>query len=136
MLPQGHILIDPYSLRNQSVYGTAPAFQGEARPGDSFTADAAAEYSLTQNWVLALDVIYQHGASTRVIGSQPSAEGGTAAVSAVTSASGSSYLVGFAPAVEYNWNGSVGILLGVRVFEIGRNVTATVTPVIAINLAL
>lgn len=40
------------SLRDQSVYGTLPGFQGEARPGDSFTADAAAEYSLTQNWVL------------------------------------------------------------------------------------
>jgi Putative MetA-pathway of phenol degradation len=124
------------SLRDQSVYGTAPAFQGEARPGDSFTADAAAEYSLTRNWVLALDVIYQRGAGARVIGSQRSAEGGTAAVSAFTSDSVSSYLVGFAPAVEYNWNGSVGILMGVRVFEIGRNVTATVTPVIAINLAL
>jgi hypothetical protein len=124
------------SLRNQSVYGTAPGFQGEAHPGDSFTADLAAEYSLTRNWVLALDLIYQHGADTRVTGSQSSADVGTAAVSAFTSNLGSSYLVGFAPAVEYNWNGSVGILIGVRIYDIGRNVTATVTPVIAINLVL
>jgi hypothetical protein len=123
-------------VRNQSVYGTAPGFQGEAHPGDSFTADAAAEYSLTRNWVLAMDVIYQHGAGTRVAGSQTSATVGTPAISGYTADSGSSYFLGFAPAVEYNWNGSVGILIGVRIFDIGRNVTATVTPVIAVNLAL
>jgi hypothetical protein len=123
-------------LRDQSVYGTLPGFQGEARPGDSLTADAAAEYSLTQNWVLAMDIIYQHGAATRVTGTQTSTIVGTAAISDYTADSGSSYLIGFAPAVEYNWNGSVGILIGVRIFDIGRNVTATVTPVIAVNLAL
>ncbi|MGB6309924.1 MAG: transporter [Steroidobacteraceae bacterium] len=124
------------SLRDQSVYGTPIGFQGEAHPGASFTADAAAEYSVTRHWVAALDVIYQHGANTRVAGGRAVPGDGTVAISGLSSDSGSSYLVGFAPAIEYNWNGSVGILMGVRVFEIGRNIATTITPVIALNVAL
>jgi hypothetical protein len=114
------------SVRDQSVYGTALGFRGEAYPGDSFTADIAAEYSLTRSWVLALDVIYLRGAGTRVSGSLASPASGTSDVAGFQAESGSSYSIGFAPAIEYNWNGNVGILMGVRVFEIGRNVTATV----------
>jgi hypothetical protein len=33
------------------------------------SADAAAEYSLTRNWVLATDLIWSHSASTRITGS-------------------------------------------------------------------
>ncbi len=47
-----------------------PAWISRSRaPGDAFTADVAAEYSVTRNWVLALDVVYQRNASTRVSGS-------------------------------------------------------------------
>src|SRR5205085_9503663 len=60
-------------LQDLSVYGTAAGFSGRAYPGDSFTADAAGEYSLTRNWVLALDGVYQHNDNTRVRGSVPSA---------------------------------------------------------------
>jgi hypothetical protein len=109
------------SVHDESVYGTTNGFSGHAFPGDSFTADAAAEYSLTRNWVLALDVVYQHNDSTRVTGT-------------VSAESGSSYSLGFAPAIEYNWTSRIGALLGVRVIEIGRNTTATVTPAIALNM--
>ena len=46
-------------------------FRGDARPGDGFTADLAGEYSVTRNWVLALDVVYQHNASTRITSRLP-----------------------------------------------------------------
>jgi hypothetical protein len=123
-------------VRDQSVYGTASGFRGDAHPGDSFTTDAAAEYSLTRNWVLALDAIYQHGAATRVSSRMPPQTSGAFTMSSYEVKSRSSDLIGFAPAIEYNWNGSVGVLVGVRIFELGRNVTASVTPVIALNLVL
>ena len=115
------------SVQDQSVYGTVNGFSGRAWPGDSFTADAAAEYSLTRHWVLALDVVYQHNESTRVMGT--SAAGG-----ALEQHSGSSYSLGFAPAIEYNWTSRIGALLGVRIIEIGRNTSATITPAIALNM--
>jgi hypothetical protein len=124
------------SVHDQSVYGTANGFSGHAWPGDSFTADAAAEYSLTRHWVLALDVVYQHNDSTRVAGTVPPATmaGGSSAGVPFEQHSGSSYSLGFAPAIEYNWTSRIGALLGVRIIEIGRNTTATVTPAIALNM--
>jgi hypothetical protein len=121
------------SVHDESVYGTTSGFSGRAYPGDSFTADAAGEYSLTRSWVLAFDVVYQRNDSTRLTGAVPPAQPGTAG-SQIEHESGSSWSLGFAPAIEYNWSSRMGVLLGVRIIEIGRNTTATVTPAIAINM--
>ncbi len=120
-------------LRDASVYGTPPGFSGRAFPGDSFTADAAAEYSVTRNWVLALDVVYQHADDTLVRGALPPPPGASTGTTLVAH-SGSSYALQLAPAIEYNWNSRIGVLLGVRVVAAGRNATASVTPAIAVNM--
>jgi hypothetical protein len=115
-------------LEDASVYGTAHGFRGHAYPGYGYTVDAAAEYSLTRSWVLAMDVVYQYNANTRVRASVPA--GG----SIFESDSGSGYSVGFAPAIEYNWSARAGVLLGVRIISIGRNISTSVTPALAVNL--
>jgi hypothetical protein len=120
-------------VHDVSVYGTASGFRGRAFPGDSFTADAAGEYSVTRNWVLALDIVYEHDASTHVSGSLPSAAGAPG-VTDFRARSKSRYTLGLAPAIEYNWNNRVGLLVGVRMFVAGRNATASVTPAIALNM--
>ena len=56
------------TLRDVSVYGTQAGFRGQAAPGDSIVIDSAWEYSMTQNWVLALDLEYARSASTHVQG--------------------------------------------------------------------
>ena len=38
-----------------------------------------------------------------------------------------------APAVEYNFNAQVGVIVGARIVPAGRNTTASVTPAIAVN---
>ncbi|HTT41470.1 MAG TPA: transporter [Steroidobacteraceae bacterium] len=116
-------------VQEQSVYGTPGGFAGHAYPGEVFSADAAFEYSMTRSWVLAMDVVYEHHATTEVRGT---VSGG----SALHADSGSAYSVQFAPAVEYNWSARAGVILGVRIIEVGRNVTTTVTPAVAINLVL
>jgi Putative MetA-pathway of phenol degradation len=121
-------------LRDQSVYGTANGFHGRAYPGAGFTADAAAEYSLTRNWVLALDVLYQRNASTRVSGSLLQGASAEPALLDFQSNSGWSYSIAFAPAIEYNWSSRIGTLLGVRIIEIGRNTAASLTPAVALNM--
>lgn len=114
------------SLADQSVYGTPAGFRGHAKPGDAATIDASAEYSVTREWVLALDLVYQHNDSTHLYGTQPGGQ--------VSAASGSSYSLGFAPAIEYNWSARAGVLLGVRIIQIGRNTSASITPALAVNL--
>jgi len=132
-----YALSSSVSVDDQSVYDTPYGFSGRAYPGDVFTADAAGEYSVTRNWVLALDVIYQHSDSTRVSGSLSGGSARSAAgpaASVYQSATGSSSSLGFAPAIEYNFSSTVGVLLGVRIIEVGCNTVATITPAIALNM--
>ena len=115
-----------------SVYGTGAGFRGRACPGDSFNADAAAEYSLTRHWVLAADLVYQHNGSTRVAGRVASSAPG--APSFLDLRSGASEYLAVAPAIEFNWSRAAGVIFGARVIALGRNATASVTPVAAVNL--
>jgi len=108
-------------LQGASVYGTGAGFSGHAQPGDSFTGDVSWEYSVTHNWVLALDVVYERDASTTVTGAH-------------TASSGNSWSVGFAPALEYNFNSRIGVIAGARFIPIGCNTGISVTPVAAINM--
>jgi len=117
------------NVKDASVYGTANGFRGRAKPGSSLFLDAAWEYSLTRQWVVALDVTYRHQANTSVSGSSVV----TAPSTVIRLNSGTSDALGLAPAIEYNWNRQLGALLGVRLIPAGRNVSATITPAVAIN---
>lgn len=140
-LPNGRILrtrlnvsrsfVNKVAIDGVSVYGTGPGFRGHAWPGDSFTLYSAWEYSVTRNWVVALDLVYQHGANTHVSGIESI---GGAPPLVVGENSGSRWQFAFAPAIEYNWNSKVGVIVGARWVPAGRNANATITPVAAINL--
>ena len=109
------------SLAGVSVYGTGTGFSGTVVPGNTFTADAAGEYSITRNWVFATDLVHGTTGDTLI-------EGG-----GIVNHLGWSDSFAFAPAFEYNWSPAVGIIAGVRLFPAGHNTSASVTPVFAIN---
>jgi hypothetical protein len=116
------------SVEDISVYGTGAGFRGHARPGNSFSADASFEYSLTRSWVLALDLLYNHNgaAVTR----------GTEGTQQIFRNSGTGDGLGFAPAVEFSWTPNLGVLFGTRIFTKGHNTPPSVTPAIGINYVL
>ncbi len=116
---------DNAKVRGASVYGTPTGFAGKAQPGGSFLANLAFEYSITKNWVAALDLAWQRDASTKVTGQLA----GTSFERRYPV--GKSFIL--APAVEYNFNANVGVIVGARIVPAGRNVTASATPAIAIN---
>ena len=111
-----------------SVYNTPTGFQGHAKPGPSTFVDAAWEYSLTRNWVLALDATYRHTANTRITGTDP-----TQSPPNIQLNTGRSDAIGFAPALEYNWKPTIGVLVGTRIIALGHNTPTTITPAVAIN---
>jgi hypothetical protein len=111
-------------VRDVSVYGTDEGFRGRARPGNVTVANAAGEYSLTRNWVLAMDLVYEHDGSTHVYGSGLNVNSGTA------------HTWSLAPAIEYNFNSRVGIIAGAKFTVAGRNATAVVIPVAAVNIVI
>lgn len=117
-------------LHDVSVYGTPESFRGHAGPGDAFQWNAAWEYSVNQNWVLALDLTWRHVQGTPVRGTTLEPDGGRMPLDYHIGSSGT---WGIAPAIEYNISASLGMLLGVRVLTGGFNTHTTVTPAIALN---
>jgi hypothetical protein len=119
------------SVKNTSVYGTADGFSGRGQLGNSFMATLSGEYSLTRNWVIALDLIYQHDNGAHVYGTQTQSSGQLMTIDAHAP---TSWKFGVAPAIEYNWTSRVGLIVGARWFATGQNAGASVTPVAALNM--
>jgi hypothetical protein len=118
---------DTVSVEDVSVYGTGDGFRGHARPGRSFVVGSALEYSVTRSWVLALDLVYQHDTSTTLRGLDGLGL-------PIRNDFGSGESVTLAPAIEYNWNSRMGVIVGGIFTASGRNTGATVIPVAAVNM--
>jgi hypothetical protein len=139
-MPSGRILRTrlnlSYSFSNRvrlediSIYGTSQNFRGYASPGTSGYGDLAFEYSLSRDWVAAIDFWYQHDGSTDLFGAYAS-PGKASSRIAIASGSGTESILG--PALEYNWSARFGLIVGARVIVAGRNETASVAPVTAIS---
>jgi hypothetical protein len=114
-----------------SVYGTGAGFSGHARPGATFEVSAAVEYSLTRNWVLALDIVHNRQSPTRVSGED---QADPANPRAVNYRSRPYRGFAIAPAIEYNWTGNLGVIFGARVIPASSGRAASITPAMAINM--
>ncbi|HWK10975.1 MAG TPA: hypothetical protein VNR64_13030 [Vicinamibacterales bacterium] len=117
------------SLSDVSVYGTRAGFRGRAEPGNAFVFDGSLEYSATRGVALAFETVYRRDGPTRLTGSNSADPAGRIDVD-----SGVSHTLAFAPAVEFSWKSTIGVLVGVRVIAAGRNTASTVTPAVAINI--
>jgi hypothetical protein len=113
-------------VTGRSVYGTDIGFSGHARPGAKTTLIGAVEYSLTREWVLALDIIRESTRKTKLRGIDASG-------ALVDRTFPSTRDIGFAPAIEYNWSDRAGILFGVWITPKGHNTPPSVIPAIAIQ---
>jgi hypothetical protein len=129
-----YAISDAVTVDDVSVYGTSAGFHGHAHPGRVFIVDSAWEYSVTSNWVLALDIAYEHDNRTTLKGFVPPPLGSTAPPTSIQQDSGSSEVFTLAPAVEYNFNNRVGLIVGTLFTAAGRNAGATLVPVAALNM--
>jgi len=107
----------PTTVREFNAYGGGFGTDGKVKPGSSWGGDFAIEYSFTQRWVAALDIVYQYFNSTSFSGTKGVDELGNAA--SVGGPSGDS--LSFAPAIEYNPSESFGYVAGVWFTGTGRN---------------
>lgn len=113
-------------VRDDSVYGTPAGFRGRAKPGAAYVVSGALEYSATRNWVLALDLLYRHEEPTKVSGVGPDG-----ALIRYDTGDHDSFAV--APAIEYNFSSTVGVLFGLRVIPAAGGRRGSVTPAMALN---
>lgn len=113
------------SVKGLNVYGGALDTKGTAYPGNTFSCDMAMEYTLTQNWTLATDILYIYSNKTKFSGNS-----GTLS----TVGGPSSEQISLAPAIEYNWNINVGIITGAWFTLTGRNSSCFRGSVTALNV--
>jgi hypothetical protein len=116
-------------VKGFNAYGGGHHTYGTVYPGATLFADIGLEYSLTQNWALALDVLYIHSNHTRFSGRKGKTDGVTNSIGGPSSESFS-----LAPAFEYNWSSTCGLIAGIWFSVAGRNASEFVNGVVAINI--
>jgi len=119
----------PVHVRGFNAYGGGHHCCGKAYPGQVLIGQIGLELSLSQRWVLAGDIQYQHINHTRFRGQKGATDGVPNSVGGPSSDQWS-----LAPAIEYNWNPFVGIIAGVWFTVAARNSPVFANAVVAINI--
>jgi len=115
----GYTVPTSVHVRNFNSYGGGYGTHGRVHPGNSFNADLGLEISINQPWVAALDIVYNCTNSTSFNGNPgTTTRGGTTPASI---GGGYSDQLSLAPAIEYNFSDSMGILWGAWFTVYGRN---------------
>ena len=110
-------LSTPVHVRNFNMYGGGFKTSGTVRPGNAYSADLGLELSITQPWAIALDIVYNWQNKTTFHGKPGfNADGTPASVGGLYNDQ-----LSLAPAVEYNFSDSMGLLWGVWFTVYGRN---------------
>lgn len=106
-------------VHNFNSYGGGFGTHGTVKPGNALTLDLGTEVSLTQKWVIANDIAYSASNSTKFHGNPGTTEPGGDIPAPI--GSGYSDNLSLAPAIEYNWKPTMGIIFGAQFSVWGRN---------------
>ncbi len=146
-----YIHTSPVDLNGYSVYGGTPATKGVINPGHMFSIDAAAEVSLTQNWVAVMEGFFQYQLASSFegfIGDQVNGipvieiKGRRRLLFLFPSrhnigrddiGSGNSDMFTLAPALEYNFSENYGLIGGAWFTVIGKNTPSFTSYALAFN---
>lgn len=104
-------------IKGLSTYGGAPNTNGKAYPGQRFVVYLSGEYTITQNWGFAFDTVYNLNLKERFSGDRGMTEFGEKAFVGHPLRQ----QISFAPAVEYHFNKTVGVIGGVWFSLAGQN---------------
>lgn len=112
----------PVHVKGINAYGGDPTTKGKVYPGTIYRAIGGAEYSFNRHWVLSLDLELSARNKISFKGSSilPINKPSSARLSA-------------APAIEYNWNSNIGIIIGSWFTITGRNTGKFISAVGAFN---
>jgi hypothetical protein len=120
-------VVDVHGL---SVYGGTPFTEGRIKPGAMWTADLAGEFTLTQNWALVMEGFTSHRQATHFKGTVGEVSDGRPG----SIGRGAQVLYTLAPAIEYNFTSTIGLLAGTWFTVRGHNATHFNTYVVALNM--
>lgn len=107
----------PVDVKGLNFYGGGKGTDGTVRPGCISTTFLSFEYTLTQNWNLASDFVFNHVFKDHFSGFTGCNSDGTKA----TVGRPESSQVSMAPAIEYAFSPNIGLLGGVWLTLGGQN---------------
>jgi hypothetical protein len=110
-------LSTPVHVGSFNTYGGGFKTDGTVHPGNAYSTDLGLELSITQPWVVALDIVYNWADKTAFHGKTGFNADGTPASVGV----GYNDQLSLAPAVEYNLNKNLGVIAGLWFTVYGRN---------------
>lgn len=128
-LALGYTFESTSDIQGPSAFGGNTQTSGRQTLGDQFSADLAMEYTLTNHWVPALDILYTTSGSSTFNGVPGTTTEGLPAIEGGPSGD----RLSLAPAIEYNFNSHLGIIAGPWFSVAGRNAAQFVSAVVAIN---
>ena len=109
-------------VRNLNSYGGQVGTSGKVSLGNFYSFMGGVEYAITRNWGVALDVVGVVTEKSCFSGELGEGVGGPSRIQ-----------YSLAPAVEYNFSGSLGVVAGVWFSVVGRNDTDFVSGVVTMN---
>ncbi|HDS1579935.1 hypothetical protein WG628_16955 [Stenotrophomonas maltophilia] len=119
------------AISGASVYGTDDSFQGHIARGSVLGLSVGAEYSFNARWVGVMEMAASRETGQRLIGFARNGSGGVERIDERRPASRS---VSLAPAVEYHFSPSLGLIAGVEFSVAGRNTGRIVSPQVALGM--
>ncbi len=126
----GYTLSTVANVSGFHAYGGGFGTTGRIYPGDTFSVDFGYEYSLTQKWVFAVDLVYTTSNRTRFFGTPGTLHDGSIA----SNGGGSNDNLSLSPALEYNFNPNVGLIAGFWFSVYGRNSLDFLSGVISLTI--
>lgn len=119
------------NLSGMSVYDTPSDFHGHVQLGASTSISTSLEYSIDRHWVLVMEAAWDRENHSQLQGWQCPA---TTMCSPVNRSVPARWVYSVAPAVQYNFSSSVGLIVGAHASVAGHHNGAFVNPQAALNM--
>ncbi len=111
-----------------NTYGGGYGTNGRVSPGNLFQGMFSFEFSITQVWVYAMDIIFNHSGKTTFSGENGITQTGAIA----TNTSPSSHFLELTPSIEYNITANLGIIAGLDIPVFRKNTTNYIAGMISL----
>lgn len=126
----GYTIFTPVNVKSFNSYGGGFGTDARVYPGNHIDWLSSFEYNFNLHWGMACDLVFNYGNKTTFKGDPGIKRDGDVA----DLSSGSFYSWSLAPAIEYNYNEHIGLIVGPWFTFSGRNAPAFITGVAALNL--
>lgn len=117
------------TVKGFNAYGGGYGTCGEVRPGNNWDLSIGAEWSFSQNWVLANDFVYLYNYRSKFSGYKGVDKNGNPAKVGIPSGDQFS----LCPAIEYNPTPRLGFLSGLWFTVTGKNTFAFVQGIVTVT---